>query len=613
MSNPARRIARRATRWTAKHGSVFVIAALLGATLGSAAHADRVVTLDDGELIGRVTVQPDTNAATVTPDDGPPRTIALQDLDRVTFGEVIKYRSSDVLVVDHADPLFGNKVKTNKIKLRAGLHRFVLPYWQNENQRTLSVTVTGPGIGANVNLHDGHIRCFRATPDAYEQSPGFDENGYRLPEYTLRQGDNPRVVQKRARYRLLVGGEQDAFNGIGVLDRLDVKLSGTTSTIDTQFINDPTTRFGLVFEGFFVAPEDGEFAFTLRSDDGAQLYLGERSRFGSGAVDNTRVHAPWHISLRSDGIIRGQLKAITNDKLLVHIPLVSDAELTLGQAVILRDASIDAQAIDSSKAQPGLDTVFVRDKDEPTKLVTLAGKVLSLDDDSLNFFFRGKQRSLTRDRIAGIVLGHADRDAPPDPGPYQLLALRGGQQLPARLLELDDRVRFELIGGGVLMPPRDTLLTMTSENGRRVDLTQVTPSAEEAIPYFSLKLPYRVNRTYADEPIRLFDGETYDRGLVVHSKSRLHYKLDRPAQRFEARLGLLSPNGRLGNITARVIGDGAVLWEQDDITAESQALDINVPITGVKRLILEVDYGQGQHVGDRAAWCNPKIIYEPEK
>ena len=55
-----------------------------------------------------------------------------------------------------------------------------------------------------------------------------------------------------------------------------------------------------------------------------------------------------------------------------------------------------------------------------------------------------------------------------------------------------------------------------------------------------------------------------------------------------------------------------MLWEQADITAQTPAIDIKVGLKGVKRLVLEVDFGEGQDVGDRAAWCNPQLIFAPE-
>ena len=169
-----------------------------------------------------------------------------------------------------------------------------------------------------------------------------------------------------------------------------------------------------------------------------------------------------------------------------------------------------------------------------------------------------------------------------------------------------------MIGGSQASPPRDVVRAIRIENGRRIDLTQVAPNAEEAVPYFGLKLPHKLNTNFSGKPIVLYDEKTYERGLAVHSKSRLHYKLKPNCERFQATFGLLNPGGKLGNVTARILGDGKVLWEQDDITATTKPIDIDVPLKGVERLILEVDFGQGQDVGDRAAWVEPRLIYASE-
>jgi len=175
---------------------------------------------------------------------------------------------------------------------------------------------------------------------------------------------------------------------------------------------------------------------------------------------------------------------------------------------------------------------------------------------------------------------------------------------------MDERVVFELIGGSQVEAPREALSLLRCENGRRMELTQIEPTGEEAIPYFGLSIPSRIGTNFSGQPVRLFDQNRYDRAIAVHSKSRLYYRLDRPCERFRAVFGLMDPGGSLGNVTARVIGDGQVLWEQENITAQTGVIQVDVPLAGVERIILEVDFGQGQDVGDRAAWCNPQLIFE---
>lgn len=578
------------------------------ATPGNA-RADLVASLERGEIAGRLTVS-DGKDLLITPQEGDPVRLQLEDIDRITFGKQMVSLDGDMLVVN-ADSGQRNDATNKSVRLRAGLHRFVIPYWQGEGASKLAVSVSGPGINAPESIDNGHMVCFRSSSMEHEPSGGIDEDGFRLPELALENKDNRRLMQTRCRYRLYADDDNGTarFQNVGVLNDIPLKHAGTSTEVSTGIVSNPQTRFGLVFEGFFVATQDGEYTFGVQCDDGAQLYLGEAQKFVVDALGATPINAPWNFTLHHGGSARGELKQITDSQVTLHIPLVSDATLATTQIQSMWAAGVNLDRIDRDKIEPGLDTVYVRDKDEPTKLVAIGGKMLGLDDRSLSFEFRGKARTIGRERIGGIVLDHADRPAPTDPGFYQIAELRGGQRLPCRFQSLDEHAHFELIGGSKLTAPRDVLVALRCENGRRVDLTRLTPTAEEAIPYFATPIPSRVNRSFDDEPIRLFDGNEYERGLAVHSKSRLHYKLQRPAQTFKARFGLMDPGGRLGEVTARVIGDKKVLWEQQNITAKTKPIDLTVPLEGVQRLVLEVDFGAGQNVGDRAAWCQPQLIY----
>ncbi|MGB0768070.1 MAG: NPCBM/NEW2 domain-containing protein [Phycisphaeraceae bacterium] len=572
------------------------------------ARADVVDSVEEGVIGGTVTLERGDDALTVTDREGNARSVRLIDLDRVIFGEKLLTGIGQPKLVVNNDNGVRSQFANGTIKLRAGLHRITLPYWQTGNSYALKLTVIGPDADRPTEVDQDFLRCYRNSNTETPQAPGIDANGFRLPELTLEQANDRRLMLARARYRLYVGKPEQPVNSVAVLNELAIKRSGSTSAIAPNLVGTSEAYAGIVFDAFFIADRDGEYEFKLDSDDGSQLYFGEVSDFRPGNLGNTPINKPWRIQLRHDGLALGELKTITDQTLLFHIPLVSDAPLSLSQVLSAWDTSVPKDAIDRANEASNEDTVYLRDKNDPAAIRSVSGKIVRLDEASLVFLFRGKERTIGRDRVVGMVFRHADRSKPTNPGLHQLVYLDGGQVLPCRVKAIGDYATIELLAGATLTPPRKTMLTMRSVNGRRVDLTAVEPSATESVPYFGLALPHRVNRAFNGEPIALFDDKTYGRGLAVHSKSRLHYKLDRPCERFEATFGLLKPNGRLGDVTARIIGDGSVLWEQTEITADTEPIAIDVPLVGIQRLILEVDFGGGQDVGDRAAWCDPRLI-----
>lgn len=582
-------------------------------TLAGTSRADIVESIDQGELGGVVTLNPGDDALTLTDANGKAQTLKLIDLDRVRFNVDPSVKRDDMVLLIDNDQGNGTRQKQATIKLRAGLHRITIPYWQAGGEHQLTVYAAGPGINGRSELDSNTLRCFRDADDLAQGASSTDAEGYRLPEMALEEADDRRRMLSRSRYRLYTSAEGAiAPTSVKGIAGMQTKRSGTTSAINTGMLNEHNQNVGLVFDAFFKADQDGEYTFTLISNDGSQLYFGRVDSFSSASLNEPPVHTPWRAELANNGLAMGELKSIADESMTFHIPLVSDVTIALSHTRAVWDKQADPAAINRDNEPANQDTVYLKDKSDPAIIRSVSGKVTGVDETSLTFVFRGEERSITRDRVVGMVFKHDSRPAPQNPGTHQMLLLQGGQALPCKVTSIGTHVGLELIGGGKATPPREVVRAMRIENGRRIDLTQLAPNAEEAIPYFSLKLPHKVNTDFSGKPIKLFDEKTYARGLAVHSKSRLHYKLKPNCQRFQSKLGLLNPGGKLGNITARVLGDGKVLWQQDNITADTGVIEVDVELTGVERLVLEVDFGQGQNVGDRAAWVEPRLIYSSE-
>ncbi|MEM6259057.1 MAG: NPCBM/NEW2 domain-containing protein [Planctomycetota bacterium] len=598
----------RALRPIGRRANGLVLTLLLAAALPSL--ADIVSTIDEGELGGTITLTVDEDALTITDADNQTTSVKLVDIDQVRMNVELAPEDGEQQMLIDNDTGNGTRQKYARIKLRAGLHQVTIPYWQAAGNHNLAVYVSGPGINGRVELGAGYLRCFRDTNDKAEPSAGKDDAGYRLPELALAVAQDRRRMLTRSRYRLYVGQDGQVPSGVNSLEALQLKRSGTTSAINTGMLNEHNENVGLVYDAFFKADRDGEYKFTLVSDDGSQLYFGQVQNFTGSSLNDVPVHSPWRADLAHKGKALGELKSIADDTVTFHIPLVSDVTIALSHTRSLWDRKADQAKVNRDNEPDNEDTVYLRDKNDPELIRSVSGRVSKLDEASLTFIFRGEERTIARDRVVGLVFKHGGRPSPEPPGMHQVLELQGGQVLPCRVQSISkDIINFQLLGGGQAVPPRTVVRVLRVENGRRIDLTRVTPSAEEAIPYFSLKLPYKVNTNFSGKPIVLYDEKVYARGLAVHSKSRLHYKLKPNCERFQADFGLMAPSGRLGNVTARVLGDGKLLWEQSNITADSGVVKVDVKLEAIERLILEVDFGEGQNVGDRAAWCNPRLIY----
>ncbi len=79
---------------------------------------------------------------------------------------------------------------------------------------------------------------------------------------------------------------EGSWNDVPDFSKLTPKATGGTSRID-ETLKQRDERFGLRFEGFLRIDREGDYTFTLHSDDGSRLAIDGRT-----VVDNGGVHAP---------------------------------------------------------------------------------------------------------------------------------------------------------------------------------------------------------------------------------------------------------------------------------------------------------------------------------
>jgi len=191
---------------------------------------------------------------------------------------------------------------------------------------------------------------------------------------------------------------------------------------------------------------------------------------------------------------------------------------------------------------------------------------------------------------------------------HQSAHLLSGERVSGHWRGLDDgAIVLQPLWGGELRIALDKLEKITMRNGRLLYLTDLAPAAVEMVPYFDRVWPHRINTSLGGKPLQLIDAKPA-RGIAVHSRTVLHYDIAGPYERFRSKLGFQQPEGKQGNVDVRVLGDGKTLFEQRGVRGDQPSIDIDVAITGVSRLSLEVDFGEHHDVADRVVWADPRLL-----
>ena len=91
--------------------------------------------------------------------------------------------------------------------------------------------------------------------------------------------------------------------------------------------------------------------------------------------------------------------------------------------------------------------------------------------------------------------------------------------------------------------------------------------------------------------ITLNGGATYSKGLGTNSISDVQIYLGGECSTFTATVGVDEEEGTAGSVTFSVIGDGTTLITTPVLTGSSASVNINVPVTGVQ--VLDLNVGDG--------------------
>ncbi len=138
--------------------------------------------------------------------------------------------------------------KSDMVFLSAGVHPISVDWFNAPADFELQVDCAGPGMPRQ------HV------PSALLLHP---ETGLTNNTDRLVSGLNYRCYE----------GQWDRLPDFS---KLPVLRQGSTTNFDLQ-VRTTDTNVALTFQGYFNAPQSGEYKFWLKSDDGSKLYIGDRS------------------------------------------------------------------------------------------------------------------------------------------------------------------------------------------------------------------------------------------------------------------------------------------------------------------------------------------------
>jgi hypothetical protein len=244
------------------------------------------------------------------------------------------------------------------------------------------------------------------------------------------------------------------------------------------------------------------------------------------------------------------------------------------------------------------------------------GVLGTVTDQTVGFTLDGEKIPVKRPKVLGLVYYHA-----------------GGRELPAQVctvtdasgavwsvrgIEMTDKVRWTTQSGLAAARPLASVAKIDYSAGKVAFLSDLKFESSKFTPFFNtdkddlptLFLP-RNDLTSNGKPLKL-GGTEYAKGLCLHSRTEMVYRLPGSFRQFKAVIGVDDAERDThrvygGNLVLVIRGDDKVLLETT-VSGKDEPKPVELDLTGIRRLTVFVDYGEDSDRGDHLDLCNARII-----
>jgi hypothetical protein len=240
------------------------------------------------------------------------------------------------------------------------------------------------------------------------------------------------------------------------------------------------------------------------------------------------------------------------------------------------------------------------------------GVLHDVTEDAVRFELDGEVLPVKRSKIYGIAYRHG---VPQNRLPAICrITDAAGSQWSVRSLSLPEKLQWTTPAGLDVAQAVDKIVQIDFSGGKIVYLSDLKPESVRWTPYFGPgKPPAAVEQFYAPRYDRNFDGgplllsgTPYHKGLALHSRTEIMYRLSGPFSHFRAVVGIddaVRPSGK-ARLTVR--GDDNVLL--DAVIAGSEApRNIEFGLAAVRRLTIVVDFADSLSTGNDLLLCNARL------
>jgi hypothetical protein len=238
------------------------------------------------------------------------------------------------------------------------------------------------------------------------------------------------------------------------------------------------------------------------------------------------------------------------------------------------------------------------------------GVVTGLDGNAVRLDVNRKELTVERGKVAVVALNTELTTTLRPKTAYGRLILRDGTRLSLASATSQDGKTLTgetLFKAAVSFPVAD-IVALAIQGGPAVYLSELKAKKFEHTPYLGVPWPYVVDGSVDRRDLRV-GGSSFDRGIGMHTASRLTYDLAGRYRRFEALVGVDDRSGKGGSTRIRVLLDGRPVGLGDrELTVRTGPLPVRVDVSGAKELTLVAEFGSRGGVEGHVDWADARLI-----
>jgi hypothetical protein len=241
-----------------------------------------------------------------------------------------------------------------------------------------------------------------------------------------------------------------------------------------------------------------------------------------------------------------------------------------------------------------------------------AGDLQSFDQAGLKLAQEGKPLQIELAHVRGVAFNSSLSSLPAAKKPRIHVTLTDGSQLTGSGAARDGEgpLRFTTAFGSPLEVPLSAILSLRFLDGRTTYLSDLEPQETRLTGFFgaSERLAFAKDQNLIGGPL-VVRGTEYPKGLGTRSQSQIAFDLAGRYRRFQALAALDDLAQGKGSARFVVERDGSRAFESELLTGTNAPVVVGpLDVTGARRLVLIVEYGELADIDDWADWCDAVVI-----